>query len=330
MSNHFMKIASSANAIRQRARTRLGPMPPAWLWLVALLWAPACGAQAVVPEPAAEYVEAGERAMEWTRRFVALGPRPAGSAALSDQAAIIKDALDAMSCSVEVDAFVASTPVGAVPMRNIVARFGPPAAPSVAVVSGHYDTLRMDGFVGANDGGSSAGFLMALAERLDRDGQAAVWLVFLDGEESIVEWRREDHTYGSRHLARRWLADGVVPRIRGLINVDMIGDADLRLVYEGNSDPGLRHAVWEIGAELGYAAQFPRRIGYIEDDHIEFLKVGIPSLGLIDFEYGPGNSYWHTTQDSLDKLDVRSFAIVLHVVEAAVARLLDGAQAPGP
>ena len=230
--------------------------------------------------------------------------------------------LGRLSCRVEVDAFVNATPVGALRMRNIIVRFGPAEPSSVLVVSGHYDTFRMDGFVGANDGGSSAGLLMALAERLDRSALRAVWLVFFDGEESTMEWRDRDHTYGSRRLARRWLADGTVSRIRALLNVDMIGDADLELVFEGHSNRELREQIWNLGKRLGYEKTFRRHVGYIEDDHIPFLQAGVPSLALIDFEYGPNNAYWHTSSDTLDKLDRRSFGVILHVLEAAIDDLL--------
>ena len=295
---------------------------PSSRFAFALLLAHACAAQSVRLEPPEEFLLAGERALEWTREFVALGPRPAGSDSLAAQHEMIVRALSRLSCTVEVDPFVAATPVGALPMRNIIARFGGPTDSPVIVISGHYDTLRMDGFVGANDGGSSAGFLMALAERMDRRGQEAVWLVFFDGEESTVQWRDRDHTYGSRRLAARWTGDGTVSRIRALINVDMIGDADLELVFEGNSDPTLRDTIWNLGRELGYGRSFGRNIGYIEDDHIPFRRAGVPSLALIDFTYGPDNSYWHTRQDTMDKLDRRSFATVLHVIEAAIERLL--------
>lgn len=273
--------------------------------------------------PPDEFLEAGERALDWTRRFVEIGPRPAGSAALAQQKEMIVAALSELSCTVEEDEFVAATPIGALRMCNIVARFGADSPEAVVVVSGHYDTLRMEGFLGANDGGSSAGALMALAERLDLSNAHAVWLAFFDGEEATVEWRDRDHTYGSRRLAGRWAASGIVPRIRALINVDMVGDADLELLYEGNSDRGLRARVWGIANELGYGTVFGRSIGYIQDDHVPFGRVGVPILNLIDFNYGDGHAYWHSRDDTLDKLSARSFATVLHVVETAINRLLE-------
>lgn len=291
-------------------------------WILALAVANVCAQSAAQVSPPPEYRLAGQSALDWTRRFVELGPRPAGSATLATQGKMIVEALREMSCTVEIDEFVAATPVGALRMRNLIARFGAASPTEVVVVSGHYDTLRMKGFLGANDGGSSAGLLMALAERLDHLGLGSVWLVFFDGEESTVSWRGLDHTYGSRRLARKWAADGTAERIRALINVDMIGDRDLHLVYERNSDPGLRDTVWTLAKDLGYEDAFPYTDGYIEDDHVPFLRVGIRSLNLIDFDYGPGNSYWHTSEDTLDKLDERSLATVLHVVEVAVSRLL--------
>ena len=274
-----------------------------------------CGQQGDSPAVPQEYMRAGQSAMEWTRRFVALGNRPAGSVQLRRQSEMIVDHLEKLSCSIEVDRFVAATPAGARPMRNILARFGTSLAVPVTVISGHYDTIADPAFVGANDGGSSAALLMVLAERLDNAAHEGVWLAFFDGEEAIVEWEDSDHTYGSRRLARRWAADGTAAKIRALINVDMIGDRDLDLLYEGNSDAALRQRVWDIAATLGYASSFPRNLGYVQDDHVSFLEVGVPSLNLIDFNYGPWNSYWHTAQDSLDKLSARSFATVLHVLE---------------
>jgi len=280
-----------------------------------------CQAQAPPATPPAEYRQAGERALDWTKQFVELGPREAGSDALQAQQSLIAGGLEKLSCRVEEDSFIAATPVGALRMKNVIARFGDPSAESVIVVSGHYDTLRQQDFVGANDGGSSAGILMTLAERLDGSDAPAVWLAFLDGEEATVSWNGDDHTYGSRHLAGRWAADGTAQRITALINVDMIGDADLSVLYDVNSDSKLLGQVWTVAERLGYAAHFPHRVGYIEDDHLSFTAVGIPSIDLIDFEYGPGNSYWHTPDDTMDKLSANSFAVIIHVVEQAIEEL---------
>jgi Zn-dependent M28 family amino/carboxypeptidase len=202
-------------------------------------------------------------------------------------------------------------------MANIIAEFSG-ITDRVVVISGHYDTFSRPGlhFVGAHDGGSSTGFLLALARLLSEDERKdPVWLVFFDGEESFRRWSGDDHTYGSRRLAAQWRRDGTAKRIKALINVDMIGDADLRLAYESRSTPWLRDLVRRTGNRLGYGRVFAdTRPSYIEDDHYPFLEAGISAVDLIDFNYGPGNRFWHTEDDTLDKLSAASFSAMLHVV----------------
>ena len=144
----------------------------------------------------------GERAFEDLKRLVAFGPRPPGSKALAESRAWIVSQLKLAGCQVEEDSFVASTPVGNIPMTNVIARIAG-ARPSVVMVAGHYDTLRATGFtfVGANDGGSSAAFLLELARILGRrKNPVTYWLVFFDGEEALEHWSATDSRYGSRHL----------------------------------------------------------------------------------------------------------------------------------
>jgi Zn-dependent M28 family amino/carboxypeptidase len=216
---------------------------------------------------------------------------------------------------VEVDAFTAATPAGGVGMKNIVARF-PGTSGRAIVISGHYDTKRLDSFVGANDGGSSAGFLLELARALTgaprRDDVILVWF---DGEEAVSEWSETDGTYGSRHLAAKWAAEGKLARVKALINVDMIGDRDLGLVDESNSTPALRRLLREAAPGLLRDSQ------PIEDDHLPFLRRGVPALDLIDFNYGPSNAYWHTTADTVDKLGASSFDATARIVLELIRRL---------
>lgn len=292
----------------------------------AVLLTAGCAAQGPSASPLAgppdEYLQAGKRAMEATRTVVALGPRPAGSAAQQKQQQVILERLRELRCEIEEHDFTVSTPIGRRPMKNIIARFDGRSDRAV-VVSGHYDTKLLTDFVGANDGGSSTGLLLALAEMLEgRELADDVWILFLDGEESFVQWTDEDHTYGSRRQAQAWVGDGQSRRVKALINVDMIGDADLRLIYESASTVWLRDLVWDVASRLGYERAFPRsEPAYIADDHVEFLERGFAALDLIDLDYGPGNRYWHTPEDTMDKLDARSFAVVLHVLVESLAEL---------
>jgi glutaminyl-peptide cyclotransferase len=273
-----------------------------------------CGAGAARPaRPSFD----GAAALEAARRIVAFGPRPPGSAAHRKLRQWLETELKPLRCEIVEDAFTAATPLGPRAMTNLIAKF-PGSGKRVVVISGHYDTYDRPGlrFVGANDGGSSAALLLQFARtaaRLSR--RDSIWLVWFDGEESLVSWEGEDHTYGSRHLAQKWSADGTANSISALINVDMIGDADLSLVYELHSTAWLRDLVWSVAARLGYGRHFSKSVqSSIEDDHVPFVEAAIPAVDLIDFDYGPGNSYWHTNRDTVDKLSARSFEVVGSVV----------------
>lgn len=263
----------------------------------------------------------GPRALEHTRRAVAFGPRPPASAAIRNLRAYIEAQLRALHCQVKEDVFTARTPDGPVEMRNIIARF-PGASGRAVVVSGHYDTKKQPRFVGANDGGSSTGFLLELARVVAaRKWNNDVYLVWFDGEEAFHEWTGADSLYGSRHLAQRWSDDGTLAQVKALINVDMIGDRNLNIVKETNSSPELLQTVWQSAYDLGYGRYFTDSAGPIEDDHAPFLARGVNALDLIDFDYGPSNSWWHTPADTMDKLSAHSFQVVGDVLLQALARL---------
>ncbi|MFB3828699.1 MAG: M28 family peptidase [Bryobacteraceae bacterium] len=250
----------------------------------------------------------GARALEYTRRAVALGPRPPGSAAIRALQARILGELKLRGCRIEEDAFTAQTPIGAVPMKNLIAVFPGRSGRAVAI-TGHYDTKRMPEirFVGADDGGSSTGFLLEMAAALQgRDHKDDIYLVWFDGEEAFGEWSDTNGIYGSRHLARKWMSNGTLARFKAIINVDMIGDRNLNIMQEYNSTAWLRKLVWDTASRLGYGKYFMDTGGATEDDHMPFLRLGAPALDLIDFD----KTYWHTPEDTMDKLSAHSFEVV--------------------
>jgi Zn-dependent M28 family amino/carboxypeptidase len=281
---------------------------------------------AAVSAPAAPPAFSGAAALELTRKAVSFGPRPAGSEADRKLQAFIRAELKPLGCEVTEDAFRASTPLGPIAMKNIVARFRGSSGQIVAI-TGHYDTKSIPGtyFVGANDGGSSTGFLIEMARAVSRmPHKNDIYLVWLDGEEAIAEWSDTDGTYGSRHLASQWAAGGTLSKLKALINVDMIGDRDLSLVNDANSTEWLRRLVWDTAGQLGLSKYFSTKPGWLEDDHIPFIKAGSSAVDLIDFDYGPQNSWWHTDRDSMDKLNAASFQVVGDVVLATIRRLEPG------
>jgi glutaminyl-peptide cyclotransferase len=279
---------------------------------------------AALPLHAADF--SGARALEATRQAVALGPRPSGSAAIRKLQFLIHQQLKNCGCEVRDDDFTATTPKGPVAMKNIIARF-PGTSGRMIAITGHYDTKLFPGrnFVGANDGGASGGFLIEMARALaGRMHKNEVDLVWLDGEEAVEQWSDTDGTYGSRHLAAKWSKDGTLAKIRALINVDMIGDRDLGILQEQNSSQSLLRLSWAIARETGYGKYFLESANNIEDDHIPFLRAGVNALDLIDFDYGPDNSWWHTDADTMDKLSAHSLEVTGSVVLELIARLERG------
>ena len=254
--------------------------------------------------------------------MVAFGPRPVGSEAHAKMQRYIIGQLQLDHCEVIEDAFTAETPLGAKAMKNIIARF-PGTSGRMVVFTGHYDTKWMPeiSFVGANDGGSSTGFLLEMARTLGGKRKDDVYLVWLDGEEAFREWTATDSLYGSRHLAKKWAADGTIRKIKALINVDMIGDKELEFFEDANSAARLRNLIWQTAAELGYSRVFQKRPGSIEDDHIPFLREGVSAVDIIDFDYGPNNSWWHNAKDTMDKLRAGSFETVGTVLMKVLERL---------
>lgn len=265
----------------------------------------------------------GEPALRHATELVRLGPRTPGSAAHRKAQDYIRAQLKGLGCELLEDRFEARTPYGPVPMTNLIARFRGSSGRAV-VFSGHYDTKTRpaSGFVGANDGGASAGFLLELAAVLARGKRVHdVYLVWFDGEEAYVDYTPTDGLYGSRHLARRWEQDSTLSRIVALVNVDMIGDKDLGILKEQYSDRALVELIWRVAAQLGFGRHFLPTGGAVLDDHYPFVERGVPAANLIDFDYGPGNAYWHTPADTPDKLSAASFRAVGRVLLEVLARL---------
>jgi glutaminyl-peptide cyclotransferase len=265
------------------------------------------------------------RAMQYTREIVGMGPRPIGSRAHALLEAYLRLHLKKTAANIQEDAFTAQTPAGPFPMRNFIAEY-PGSKDGVIVMASHYDTvLPLKNFVGANDGGSSTGLLLELGNQLHSQGKLpgySVWLVFLDGEEAVKEWTDTDSVYGSRHLAEKWKADGTTSKIKAFLLADMIGDKDLDILRDENSTPWLEDLVLQAASNLGLQSYFFANTTAMSDDHIPFAKAGVPVADLIDFTYGYNNVFWHTSEDTMDKLSPRSLEITGNVL-LETRRLLD-------
>jgi len=200
----------------------------------------------------------------------------------------------------------------------------------VILLGGHYDTKLFPTFrfVGANDGGSSTGLLLELARSLTHaPREFTYWIGFFDGEEARREWSARDGTYGSRHMVAELRRTGQLGRLKAVVVVDMIGDKRLNIRREPSSTPWLTDLIWGSARRLEYRAHFPDEVLAVEDDHSPFLRAGVPATLLIDFDYGP---YWHTAEDTLDKLSPRSLQIVGEVLLDALPALEAWLARPGP
>jgi Zn-dependent M28 family amino/carboxypeptidase len=260
----------------------------------------------------------GGKALEYAREFAAIGPRwPTGPGHVKAEE-FLRSHFQREHDQLEEDNFTADTPIGPVPLCNFIVRY--PGKKNGAIVLGtHYETnypLRNINFVGANDGASTTGLMMAIGDRLHADTAGgkkldgySVWLVFFDGEEAINSWSRSDSTYGSRHLAARWGRDGTLNQIKAFMLADMIGDKDLDIQREDNSTAWLVGLVGQAAKKFGYERYFFQRDMAVEDDHLPFVERGVPSIDVIDLDYGPNNSYHHTAQDTMDKISAHSLTI---------------------
>jgi len=261
------------------------------------------------------------RALQYVKEIVAFGPRPIGSANHKKVEDYILSHLK--GDTVEQDYFEVNTSEGKFPVRNIIAKF-PGTRDGIIVIASHYDTnypLRNTGYVGANDGGSSSALLLEIANQLRGELRGelrekkredySVWLLWDDAEESMrLPWFDPESLYGVRHLAQKWQADGTLKQIKAFLLEDMVGDSDLNIERDANSTPWLEDLVYQAATRLGYQSHFFARTIEVNDDHIPFKEKGVPCADLIDFDYGYGNVFWHTPQDTVDKLSPKSLEIV--------------------
>ncbi len=273
-----------------------------------------------VPSEAQQHFD-GAKALEYARQFAAIGPRwPTGPGHVKAEA-WLRGQFQRNHDQFEEDAFTADTSIGSVPMRNFIVRF-PGAKPGEIVLATHYETnypLRTINFVGANDGAATTGLLLAIGDRLrDQAAQSpgkklpgySVWLLFDDGEESFLpNWTESDALYGTRHLAAKWARDGTLNQIKAFMLADMIGDKDLDIQRESNSTAWLVALVAQAAKKFGDQRYFFQKEEAVTDDHLPFVQRGVPSIDVIDLDYGPNNSYHHTAQDTMDKISAKSLTI---------------------
>jgi glutaminyl-peptide cyclotransferase len=283
------------------------------------------------PDPATVDGFDGTRAFEHVRHLVELGPRPPASDAIHQAQAYITSQLKSYGCPVEEHDFTAHSPgLGEIAMKNIVAKI-PGTSPGIVILATHYDTIRIPGFIGADDGGSGTATMMEIARVLCSRKEKPplnVWVTFFDGEETQadfgskedVKWDDNNATFGSREMAASMALSGDLKNVRAMILTDMVGPPNLKIKRETNSTEWLQKLIWSVAVRLGYANVFVNDAEPMTgDDHFSFIRRGVAGYDIIDFS--PGPTYWHTTDDNLEEIDPKSMAIVGHVLIEVVPEI---------
>jgi glutaminyl-peptide cyclotransferase len=262
----------------------------------------------------------GAKAYAQVVKQLSFGPRPAGSPELAKLQDYLESELKSYGCAVETDSFSADTPAGRLPMKNILVKI-PGAKPGIILVGTHYDTKRLPDFVGADDGGSSTAVMLEAARQLCKaPGKYAVWIAFFDAEEAVnKEWKDPDNRYGSRQMAAKLAASDDLPKVKAFLLVDLVGGKNIIFARNAESTKWLVDLVWKTAGNLGYGSIFVKEQLGASDDHLSFTARNVPSVDIIDLNHTA--VYWHTPQDTIDKISPKSLAIVGHVVLESVKQL---------
>ena len=252
----------------------------------------------------------GEKALAHVQRLVDFGPRPPGSDAIEKSRDYMDNQLRLSGWQVTRQTFTDDTPRGKVQFVNLIARFrGQGSTTPFFLLSSHYDTKTFDTiqFVGANDGGSSTGLLLELGRVLGKHPNLAAKteLVFFDGEEAYDHYSDKDGLYGSRYFARQLQASGP-KQFRGGILFDMVGQRSLKITLPMDSPAEMARDIFASAEALKLRSYFTYLDREMIDDHTPLNTIGIPTIDLIDFNF----AWWHTAEDTVDKLSARSLQIV--------------------
>ena len=243
-------------------------------------------------------------------------PRDAGTMRGRLAAQWILDRVSRIGVDASLDKFRAPTPDGERPFANVIVEFpGTNTNAAWIVVMSHFDTMPNigEGFQGANDGASTSGLLMALAGAIRRAGHQPenIALVWTDGEECRKSYGPNDGFQGSRRLAESYRARNRA--VKAAICLDMLGDKNLNITIPANTTPFLKDVALAAARRIGASGKIAVRDGIVvKDDHSAFLEIGYPAIDLIDFDFGsaPGlNDWWHTPNDTLDKISTASLYI---------------------
>ena len=250
-------------------------------------------------------------AFENIKELILISPRDAGTENGHKAARYLNKKLKSINIQNELHYFSDSTPDGIKKMVNVVGKIDG-INDEWIIIGSHFDTMPgIKNFVGANDSGSSTGVLLELARVLKNyELNYGIIIIFFDGEEAVRNYIPGDGLHGSRYYANLIKKSGFYKKCKFMILLDMVGDKDLQFTIPGNTSSILLNKFYLSEKKLGYVNKIKHLENtFIIDDHVPFMKIGIPSINIIDFNYGSkklSNDYWHTSKDNIENISIES------------------------
>ncbi len=298
----------------QKKHSEYGIYPIFAIFAILIVSITACSKKRTLSTAPMPQIDA-KYAYQMVEKCVAIAPRGNGTEGTQKCVDFISSEIRKLSLPVTVDKWTDITPEGHIEFVNVITEIIGESSDFVLIGS-HYDTKKLisvPDFAGANDGGSSNGVLLAMIKAITESKERpplTLKFVFFDGEECFFNYTETDGLFGSRHLAEKWSADGTLKKCKAVIILDMIGDKDLNVTIPSGADSYLTETLLEITKKQGTSQFFGKHSGDIIDDHTPFQKLEIPTIDIIDFEFGKANRYWHTSADTMDKISIKSLEIV--------------------
>jgi glutaminyl-peptide cyclotransferase len=267
------------------------------------------------------HVPAFDEKLAWSlcEKAASMIPRHSGTPEAKRQAEFIARTARDFGADVEIDNFKAITPVGELEFNNVIARIQGKSE-QYLIIGCHYDAKKLftsRPFYAANDGASGVGVLLAMIKAIADASVKPYYslrFVFFDGEECFYEYGENDGLFGSKYYCAKLKASGDLRRCRAVIIADMVGDKDLGITLSPDTPREMSELCFAVADKLGYRKYFSWNKFNIIDDHTPFMQAGVPAIDLIDFQYGQNNFYWHTIQDTLDKMSPESLKIVGEII----------------
>ncbi len=260
------------------------------------------------------------KAFALVKEIIAIGPRPSHSANAASTAQFILQKCKKFGYQPELDSWSEETVSGAKSFQNVYAQLNGDGN-NFIILGSHYDTKVIPGvpdFIGANDSGSSTALVLEIMRTLHTLPQwngPTIRFAFFDGEEALYSYTENDGLHGSKKMAKDLKESGDAAHCKAMILLDMIGDKDLTITISPDDSSSLTQHLFRIAKQQNKQDHFSFFLhGVMIDDHVPFKMIGIPSIDIIDFKYGPNNYYWHSNLDTIDKLSPDSLEIVGNIV----------------